>query len=163
MNALDVLKYGHSFVHRNIDDLPQTLWTTNGVCGVWSVKDIMSHLTSFEHLLDEVLTGFVGAGPTPYMQAMADSEQSFNDVQVAQRSRMSPAQVLAEYDETYSRVAKCAVQISPETWRQTGTIPWYGMEYALDDYVVYAFYGHKREHMSQVNVYKDALKAEGKL
>src|SRR5260221_9128268 len=137
MNALDVLKYGHSFVHRNIDDLPQTLWNTNGVCGVWSVKDIIAHLTSFEHLLEEVLMGFVGGGPTPYLEAMANSEQSFNDVQVAQRNGMSPGEVLAEYNETYSRVAKCAAQIPAETWRKTGTIPWYGIEYALDDYVVY--------------------------
>jgi hypothetical protein len=163
MNALDVLKYGHSFVHRNIDDLPHNCWNTGGVCGVWSVKDIIAHLTSFEHLLEEVLSSFTGGGATPYMESMANSEQSFNDMQVAQRHSMSPAEVLAEYDETYNRVATLAAKIPTETWRQIGTILWYGPEYSLDDYVVYAFYGHKREHMAQINVYKDNLKAEGKL
>jgi hypothetical protein len=35
-------------------------------------------------------------------------------------------------------------------WRDTGTIPWYGPEYSLDDLVVYQQYGHKREHDPQL-------------
>jgi hypothetical protein len=53
---------------------------------------------------------------------------------------------------------KLAKQISPEKWRENGTLPWYGMEYALDDYIVYTFYAHKREHAAQIGVFKDALK-----
>ena len=30
-----------------------------------------------------------------------------------------------------------------------------------DDFIVYSFYGHKREHMAQVNVFKDTLKQRG--
>jgi hypothetical protein len=48
--------------------------------------------------------------------------------------------------------------ISAEMRQRPGTLPWYGMEYALDDFIVYQYYGHKREHMAQVNVFKDFRK-----
>jgi hypothetical protein len=48
-------------------------------------------------------------------------------------------------------------QIPPQTLRQPGTIPWYGAEYALDDLLVYMYYGHKREHSAQVGVFRDQL------
>ncbi len=56
--------------------------------------------------------------------------------------------------ETVKRIA----QIPTEILRQPGTVPWYGMEYSLDDFLVYQYYGHKREHMAQVNVFADQLK-----
>jgi hypothetical protein len=37
-----------------------------------------------------------------------------------------------------------------ETWREAGTIPWFGPGYSLNDLVVYQMYGHKREHDPQL-------------
>jgi len=45
---------------------------------------------------------------------------------------------------------RLAASISPDVWREVGTIPWYGAEYSLDDLVVYQQYGHKREHDPQL-------------
>jgi len=44
-----------------------------------------------------------------------------------------------------------------DAMRQAGTLPWYGLEYALDDFLVYAFYGHKREHSAQIAAFRDRL------
>jgi hypothetical protein len=49
-------------------------------------------------------------------------------------------------------------QIPLETRRKSGLLPWYGAEYDLEDYITYAFYGHKREHCAQIAVYRDTLK-----
>ena len=158
MNANDVLKYGHRTVLRTIEDLPDEHWATGGVCGVWSVKDIMAHLASYEHILVEVLSSFLDGGETPYLNAMAANYEGFNDDEVAKREHLTPEQVRAEYSETQAQTMTLAARIPAETWRQVGTLPWYGMEYALDDYIVYAFYGHKREHTAQINVFKDTLR-----
>ncbi len=48
-------------------------------------------------------------------------------------------------------------QLSSETLRQNGTLPWYGEGYALDDFLVYAYYGHKREHSAQIAAFRDRL------
>ncbi len=44
-----------------------------------------------------------------------------------------------------------------------GTLPWYGMEYALDDFIVYTFYGHKREHSAQIAAFGDLLRRESSM
>lgn len=46
-------------------------------------------------------------------------------------------------------------QIDAAVRREPGRLPWYGMEYALDDYLVYQFYGHKREHAAQIQAFRD--------
>ncbi len=48
MNTVDILKNGHLTVLRTVDGLPDHTWEMGGVCGVWSVKDILAHLASFE-------------------------------------------------------------------------------------------------------------------
>ena len=47
--------------------------------------------------------------------------------------------------------------VSAEQFRAVGTLPWYGAEYSVDDYITYAIYGHKREHIAQVNVFRDRI------
>ena len=157
MNAVDILKYGHQTVLHTIDGLNEPDWETANVCGVWSVKDIVAHLASYEHVLVEVLDGFLGGGPTPYLDKFTDPDGRFNDTEVAARKGRTVGEVLAEYNDTYTQVAARVARIPVETLRQTGTLPWYGMEYALDDFIVYGYYGHKREHSAQIAVFRDRM------
>jgi hypothetical protein len=162
MNAQDILKYGDSFLLGSLKGVPLEAWEAGGVCGVWSVKDIMAHLISYENMLTDILSGFLGSTQMTTLQSMFDNgSNKFNDIEVAARKGNSPADVLAEYKTAHARNMDLAAQISPEIYRQVGSLPWYGSEYALDDYIVYSFYGHKREHGAQINIYKDVLKAQG--
>ena len=158
MNAIDVLKYGHQTVLRTLDGLPKTEWETPGVCGTWSVKDIIAHLASYEHLLVDVLSIFLDGGPTPYLEKMGTlGPLQFNDDEVALRQDKTIADVLAEYNDTHAQTMALAARIPAETYRQNGTLPWYGPEYDLDDFIVYSYYGHKREHCAQIAVFCDQL------
>jgi hypothetical protein len=84
----------------------------------------------------------------------------WNDAMIAERMHLTPAETLDEYQQAQAENLRLVTRIPAETLRQSGTIPWYGMEYALDDYIVYQFYGHKREHTSQINVFKDTFKPD---
>ncbi len=57
----------------------------------------------------------------------------------------------------YPQAMSLIVQIPVETLRQAGTLPWYGMDYSLDDVLVYMYYGHKREHSAQIAAFRDRL------
>jgi hypothetical protein len=158
MNAVDVLKYGHQTVLRTLDSLPTSEWETPGVCGYWSVKDIIAHLGSYEYVLVDVLTTFLDGGPTPYLDNYCGvGPLQFNDDEVALRHDKSIADVLAEYNDTHAQTMALAARIPAETYRQVGTLPWYGSEYDLDDFIAYAYYGHKREHSAQIAVFCDQL------
>lgn len=163
MNASDILKYGQGTVLQTIEGFPAAVMETPGACGVWSVKDIIGHLTSYEHVLVEVLAAFVKGGsspaPTPgsYLSKFADPNGNFNDSEVAARKGKSMQDVLGEFNDTHAQVMSLAAQIPAEKFRQSGTLPWYGAAYALDDFIVYAFYGHKREHSAQIAAFRDHL------
>lgn len=163
MNPADVLKYGHLTVTRTLASLPMSEWEAGGVCGHWSVKDIVAHLASYEHWLEEVLSPFAGLNiDTPYMAQLGElGPDGFNDNQVSARKTHTAESVLAEYNEMYTYLAEKIIPAIPaESWSKVGTLPWYGAEYSLDDYIVYTFYGHKREHSAQVDVYRDRLKSK---
>ena len=157
MNAADILKYGHRTLLQAVEGLPESAWETGGVSGIWSTKHIMAHMASQEHVLLDVLTTFLGGGPTPHLDRHNDPGLDFNMVEVDARKDLTVAETLAEYNDTHARVMELITQIPAETLRQPGTLPWYGMEYALDDFIVYGNYGHKREHSAQIGAFRDRL------
>ena len=165
MNSHDVLRYGHAAVQQVVRDIPDSVWEKTGACGVWSVKDIIAHLTSFEHVLEEVLTSIVESEThtstpsttTPYLTRFIESGVQFNNIEVHARQEKTVTEVLAEYDATHAEVMALIVQVPEEMNRRTRTLPWYGVEYSLDDFIVYAFYGHKREHCGQIALVHDRV------
>ena len=159
MNTKDVLKYGHLWVLKHVEGLSDAEWETEGVCGVWSVKEILAHLASFEFVLVELLGELAGLDETrptlEQFRTMGGDE--FNAVQVYRRKEDTAQEVLDEYIQAYDQVMQRIDLLPGEVLRQNGTLPWYGSEYDLEDFIVYSFYGHKREHMAQVAVYRDGL------
>lgn len=157
MNATDILKYGQATALQAIDGFPETEWETPGACGVWSVKDIIAHLASYEEVLVDILSGFVGRHPTPCLDKFIELGGQFNDIEVERRKGRTVREILDEFNDTHAQVMALAKQMSLEQFRHTGTLPWYGMEYSLDDVLVYMYYGHKREHSAQIAAFRDHL------
>jgi hypothetical protein len=160
MNTNTILKYGHETVLAAVDGLPEAEWYTPGVCGEWSVKDIIAHLASFEHMLVDVLHSLLGDGPTPNLDKFGQDYEQFNETEVEVRRSKSVAEVLAEYTDTHTQAARLLTQIPYEGRRLNGTLPWYGEEYDLEDFIVFTFYGHKQEHCAQIGVFRDQLVRE---
>lgn len=158
MNPSDVLEYGHRTMRVSLDAVPMDKWEIDGVCGVWSVKQIVAHLASYEHWLIEILMNIQTQSPMPLLEQVGKlGFDGFNDAQVSRRAGLTPQQTLDEFETAFQKAQQLAAEIPLGTWALTGTLPWYGAEYALDDFIVYTFYGHKREHSAQVNVFKDSL------
>jgi hypothetical protein len=161
MNARDILKYGQQTVLQTLESFPEASWETPGACGVWSVKDIIAHLASYERILVDILTTVTGGGSTPALNSYVELGSQFNDIEVSRRTAKTIQDVLAEFNDTHLQVMSLLVNIPSETLRQSGTLPWYGREYALDDVLVYMYYGHKREHSAQIAAFRDRLREAG--
>ena len=152
MNAVDIVRYGHGTVMESIGRVPKVKWERPGACGVWSIKNIVAHLASYEQALGDLLACFAEGEPRAFR---CPFDAAFNDREVDLRRTLTAAETLAEYTAAYERVIGLLPQLSAETLRENGTLPWYGAEYALDDYLVYALYGHKREHAAQIDHFCD--------
>jgi hypothetical protein len=157
MNSQDVLRYGHLTVLGALGEVPGEAWETPGVCGIWSVKQIIAHLASYEQVLVELIAQFRRGEPSAFVSPFT---ASFNDEQVALRDRLTPEAICAEYESAVAQVLEAIGQVGEEQLRQPGLLPWYGPEYALDDFLVYSYYGHKREHSAQIAVFTDQLRRD---
>jgi ketosteroid isomerase-like protein len=160
MNAVAILKYGQRTVLQTLEGFPEAAVETPGACGVWSVKDIIAHLASYEEVLVDVLSTFVGRHSTSSLDNFTGLGGQFNDTEVERRKGRSMREVLDEFKDAHAQVMELAAKIRPGLFCQSGTLPWYGMEYALDDFIVYTYYGHKREHSAQIAVFRDQLSRE---
>jgi hypothetical protein len=156
MNAYDILLYGHKTVMDTLDGLDESQWLVEGVCGVWSVREIITHLASYEKLLVDILGSLVNPGSTPTLDRMlAHGPLGFNDLEVSDRAGYDAAAALAEYQETQAQTMALVTQIPLEMQRQKGVLSWYGEGYDLEDFLVYTYYGHKREHGAQIAGFRD--------
>lgn len=160
MNAKDVLKYGQGTVLQTLEGFPLEAAEKPGACGVWSVRDIIAHLASYERILLDIVNSFV-EGPgiaTPTLNDYTTPGSNFNDNEVNKRQGRSLQDVLEELNDTHVLVQAVAAKISPEQFQQVGTLPWYGIDYSLDDLIVYMYYGHKREHSAQIAAFHDRVR-----
>ncbi len=159
MNSDDILKYGHLTVLAALEGLPESDWEMDGVCGIWSVRQIVAHLASVEQLLAEILGTLLAPGPTPVLdQYLALGDDEFNARQVASRQSLSVAATQDEYVGHYEAVRQLWPSLPAPTRRRPGILAWYGEEYDLEDFLVYGYYGHKREHSAQIAVYRDRIR-----
>ena len=161
MSAQDILKYGQQSVLQTLHSFPEALWETPGACGVWSVKDIIAHLASYERILVDILTTFTGGGSTAVLNSYVELGSQFNDIEVSRRKAETIQDVLAEFNDTHLQVMSLRVNFPAETHRKFGTFPWSGSGYALDVILVYLYYGHKREHSAQIAAFRDCLREGG--
>ncbi|MEO5941246.1 MAG: DinB family protein [Candidatus Limnocylindrales bacterium] len=147
MNPLDILRYGQRDIDGLIDRLSGADWEAIAL-GTWTAKDLVGHLGAFEVRFVEILTVFLGEEPATSL--VRESPETFNDDQAAIRRDWPAEAIVAELRDANRAAMALVARISGERWREVGTIPWYGPEYALDDLAVYLIYGHKREHGPQL-------------
>ena len=157
MNAADILKYGQLTALQSIDGFPETAWETAG--RLWLLVGQGHHRPSrfLRRVLVDILTTFTADSATPMLNTYLELGGQFNDSEVDKRKGKSIQDVLAEFNDAHSQVMSLIVSIPAETLRQNGTLPWYGMDYCLDDVLVYMYYGHKREHSAQIAAFRDTL------
>ena len=156
MNIEALVEHGHKIFLRSFESLPDSEWDTAGACGKWSARDVIGHVTIMEHVLDEVLLGFAGGGDTPYLTRIGAIGMDAFLVEQLTENQLLPLQaILTEYQLTYDHIRVLLPQIPAESWSKPGTLPWYGDIYALDDFLVYSNYAHKREHSAQLALFSE--------
>lgn len=159
MNTADILKYGHRTFTKALEGIPRSDWDTPGICGVWSVKDIVAHLASYEQFLIEILNNLIDPNTNiASLTGLAAGYDAFNNAEVNKRASKTADEVLQEYNDGYEQGQRLLESIPPEKQDAEGSLPWYGDKYDLQDFIVYTYYGHKREHAAQLDVFRDRAK-----
>ncbi len=155
MHVQDIFKYGHGHILGALEGLPETAWETAGPTTNWSIKDVMSHLASFELVLVDVLNSLLDpSAATPVLDQFNDPKGTFKEGEVEKRRGDGPHNVVKEYEAAHEQAAILLSKIPAELLTKTGSLAWYGADYDLEDLIVYMFYGHKEEHMGHIQQYR---------
>jgi uncharacterized damage-inducible protein DinB len=156
MNASELLEKSNLLVIQTVDDLPETAWDIPGACGNWSVKDIIAHLASYEHIIVDILSIFQKEQPTPYILEFLHQLDQFNKVEVEARKYETAQHVLDEYQDAQVEATSLLMQIPDEKVQEQGTMPWYGEDCCLADFIN-RIYDHTREHCAQIARFRQRL------
>lgn len=154
MNAATMLENGNLMVIQAVDNLNDVEWDVPGVCGEWSVKDIVAHLASYEKIVVDVLTTFQQSGkPTPYVLRWLHQPDEFNREEVETRKYETAQHIEDEYQDWQVQATSLLQQIPEETIQKPGTIPWYKQDCCLADFIDMV-YMHTCEHCEQITQFR---------
>ena len=154
MNAIEQVENAHLQVIETVDDLPELEWDVPMTPDGWSVKDVIGHLASFEHLYVEVFQMVLGESTeTPYITVYTKQHNDFNNIQVEARSNHTAQQVLDEYEEVQANATALLARIPAETIDEKGTLPMYGKDRSLHD-LINNFTFHTKQHCDGISAFR---------
>jgi hypothetical protein len=159
MDASELLQKSNLMAIQEVDGFPEVGWDIPGACGDWSVKDIIAHLASYEHVANDVLKTFQGDEPTPIILKFLHHLDEFSNTEVEERIYLTAQQVMNEYQDMQVQTTSLLMQIPNYRIRQLGTMLWYGQESSLADFVN-RLYEHTREHCTQIAIFRQNIKPE---
>lgn len=156
MNALEMLDNSHLSLIEALDDLPDEMWDVPGICGNWSVKEIVAHLASYEYLLLDVLHTALehGSPTTPYLSRYLQQRETFNNEEVEKRRYDTAQHVLDEYNDVQIETTSQLESIPAETLHKTGIVPALGRERSLNDFAA-IISQHTNEHREAIEAFRN--------
>lgn len=160
MNIADMLDQSHLLVIQVLDDLPEVDWDTPGVCGDWSVKDSISHLTSYELVLVDALKSLSGNEPGEYLRAFLDDPVLFDATQVEARKFNTAQQVEDEYQEVQLQSSALLAHVPADRLLQTQTTPWSRTNQSLTNFIQ-MICEHTRKHCAQIATFRESRNLHG--
>ncbi len=156
------LDEAHLLVIRTVEDLPESAWDTAGADGDWSVKDILAHLISYEHLLLDILNTASGAEPGSYLQRFSQDRNQFRSSEVEKRRYETAQHIEDEYNDLQVQTSSILTTIPQELFERKGTVPLMGPDQSLAQ-IVDRLQKHTREHCEQIKQFRERTGDAGNL
>lgn len=94
--------------------------------GVWTIKDIVGHIASWEEVLLEPLRSY--ADGDPFEAEVIKDYMAWNDEQAARKQDIPLGIVMDQSATTRQELVTVASRLSAEQWEQPVPLPWGGEE-----------------------------------
>ena len=126
--------------------LPESEWTTRPVCGVWTLKDLVGHLTAWADVGAAALAQAL-EGETPHLKPIPDFE-AWNLEQAAQRTDLPWETIWQAYEASYQTLLAGVDELTAEQLSTEFDSPW-GPRLSLYRWLT-IWPLHEREHAVDV-------------
>jgi uncharacterized damage-inducible protein DinB len=138
-------------LHRAIQGLGIEDMTQVQVEGMWTIKDVLGHITSWEETCLEPFRRYAGGGP--FQVDVIEDYLAWNDQQAARKRDIPLDVILDELAAVRQSLVDAARQLSPERWEQRVPFSW-GGEGTIAD-VLDVFIQHELEHVCTIERWRE--------
>jgi len=120
--ALARLAESRRALRQAIEDLSEEEMTQVQVEGVWTVKDVLGHITSWEEVLLEPLRRYAEGGP--FVAEVIQDDLAWNDEQAARKREVPLAAILEELAAIRRELVETAGRLSAGQRAEKLLFPW---------------------------------------
>ena len=131
---IEAIQVEHRLLERTLASVSKEDMVKRGMVGIWSVKDVLAHLTAWEQLLlSWYHTGLSGKS-TSLPAPVGRSKKAINTLNqdIYEQNRKRPlASVWGEFQSSYQQVLTTILMVSEEDMFKPGRYAWTG-RFTLD-------------------------------
>ena len=117
--------------------------------GVWTIKDLLGHLTSWENTCLIPLKLMVNGGS--FQAEIIADHDAWNAEQATRKSKLPIKNIIEEWESVHNELDKTFNQLSDEQRIQVFSLPWGDQGNALD--MLSGLAWHEEEHLKAVNAW----------
>ncbi len=127
--------------------IPADARNTRPVCGVWTLRDVVGHLTAYEFMGVTALRD-LALGSSPQFEKTIRNFDIFNEAQVLAKQAVSWNQILEEYRAVRKALSALLENLSDEQLQRPFVAPWGS---AINGYqFVFGLAIHEQEHAADL-------------
>lgn len=149
-DALARLAESRQALHQAIEGLSEEEMTQVQVEGVWTIKDVLGHITSWEETCLEPLRHFADGGP--YDVQAIENYLAWNDEQAARKRDIPLEVILDELATVRQGIVEAASRLSAKQWEQRVPFAWGGKGTIADTLV--GLHAHEMEHVRHIRQWR---------
>ena len=152
---LEHVREGRTALLAALEDLPPDAMLRPGVAGLWSIKDILAHLTAWQSELVTALTQLDKPTRVPNIVNIEDID-AWNDEQYRAAARRSVQAVLEDFNGVHKHLLKAVESLDDKTLDDARKFPWMEGEplwYLIEENVTL----HEREHAAEIRAWRENM------
>jgi len=144
--ALARLAESRQTLHQAIEGLSEEEMTQPQVEGVWTIKDVLGHIASWEETCLEPLQRYADGGP--FEVEVIEDYLAWNDEKAARKRDIPLDAILDELATVRQGLLEAASRLSAGQWKQRVPFSWGGQGTIAE--VLHVFYQHELEHVRSI-------------
>jgi uncharacterized damage-inducible protein DinB len=137
-------------LHQAIENLSEEEMTQIQVEGVWTIKDVLGHITSWEETCLEPLRHY--ADGSPFEVEVIEDYMAWNDEQATRKQDIPLDTALDELATVRQGLVEAVSRLSARQWEQRVPFSW-GGEGTMAE-VLGVFYRHELEHVRSIQQWR---------
>lgn len=115
--VIDIFKTCHENLRKLLDSLTPDQMVNEKVTGVWSIKDILAHLSAWNWEQVKEIDNILHDQPTWYKKYQnKEGQDDFNKKAVDKRRNRHIDQIIKEWDDSYEYLMKRIEKLTDKQW-----------------------------------------------